>query len=298
LPSSVSHLRAIGFALASFTLWVFTDTCVKLSGEATIPPYEIVGIVGVIQVAVTVLMALPRREVKKLWPRRFGPQFGRAFLSVMINFCNALALRHLPLTTFYVVIFMMPMLIAILAAVFLHEKLSWQRIVAIVAGFGGVVYAINPAAPLSAGDLTGYIALAVSVVASSTNMVWLRTMTQTESLGSLVFFSGLVAAIAGLLAMLVHFVPLTDFTVAVLLTAGLFNVIGNFYNYKALKYTVAANVSQFHYTQIITGAIIGYLIWHDVPSLRLVIGAIIIIASGLYIAARARKIGKAPLVPL
>jgi drug/metabolite transporter (DMT)-like permease len=61
---------------------------------------------------------------------------------------------------------------------------------------------------------------------------------------------------------------------------------------QAYKLAPAATVAPFHYSQIITGGLIGYFIWHDVPSLHLLIGAIIIIASGLYIATHARRAGQ------
>jgi drug/metabolite transporter (DMT)-like permease len=60
-------------------------------------------------------------------------------------------------------------------------------------------------------------------------------------------------------------------------------------NYYALRLTTAATVMQFHYSQIIAGALIGYLIWHDVPSWMTIGGAAVIIASGLFIAAHTHK---------
>jgi drug/metabolite transporter (DMT)-like permease len=66
----------------------------------------------------------------------------------------------------------------------------------------------------------------------------------------------------------------------------------------AYKHAPAATISPFHYSQIITGALLGYLIWHDVPTLHLMLGGTVIIGSGLYIAAHARKAGKAPLAPI
>jgi drug/metabolite transporter (DMT)-like permease len=58
-------------------------------------------------------------------------------------------------------------------------------------------------------------------------------------------------------------------------------------------------VSQFHYTQIVAGSLLGFLIWRDVPSLHTVLGAAIIIGAGLYIAAHSpdgakRNPGKGP----
>ncbi len=59
--------------------------------------------------------------------------------------------------------------------------------------------------------------------------------------------------------------------------------------YFAIKRTSAGNVSQYHYTQLLTGALISYLVWHDKPGLPMLIGGSLIIGSGLMIALTTRN---------
>jgi drug/metabolite transporter (DMT)-like permease len=59
--------------------------------------------------------------------------------------------------------------------------------------------------------------------------------------------------------------------------------------YFAVKHTSASNVSQYHYTQLLTGALISYLVWHEKPALSMLAGGALIIGSGLMIAFAARK---------
>jgi drug/metabolite transporter (DMT)-like permease len=89
--------------------------------------------------------------------------------------------------------------------------------------------------------------------------------------------------------MLWHTVSIDSQLLIILFFTAALSVAGNLFYSFALKHTTAANVAQFHYTQIITGAIIGYLMWQSVPTPFLIVGSVIIIASGLYIATRARK---------
>ncbi len=297
MKSSPTHLRAIGFALTGFIIWVFDDTCLKLLGDAHLPPYETLSFIGLTAVIVMALIA-GRKNIKQLWPKNPRAQTASALLTVAINVCNIIALPHLPLALFYVIVFLSPMIIAILASFFLREHLNGAKIVAIIVGFAGVVIAINPLGNTSSGDWVGYTAALGSVLCFATNMTWLRSMTQTETPHSLIFFTGLVEAIVGFIPMLWHFVPLSPKFFFILLGSGLFNIAGCLAVYKALKHTTASNVSQFHYTQIITGALLGYLIWHDVPTLHLIVGAVIIIGSGLYIASHAHKADRlAPTSP-
>jgi drug/metabolite transporter (DMT)-like permease len=289
LKHPVTHLRAIGYALSGFTLWVLSDVCMKLAGENDLPPYEIVGFLGLVGVIIVALRAWPRGEIKTLWPKNPRAQFIRSLLALTTVFLNVIALKHLPLTIFYVTVFTAPMMIAIMAAFFLREHLSGMKILAVIAGFIGVVVAINPNWGMAEGGWVGYAAAFAGTVCFAVNMVWLRNMTRSESITSMAFFTAMVQTIFGFGAMLFHAEAISSKLLLILILMGSFSIAGNLVSYLAFKYTTAANVAQFHYTQIIAGTALGYLIWHDVPALHLIIGALIIIASGLYIATQASK---------
>jgi drug/metabolite transporter (DMT)-like permease len=258
---------------------------VKLVAEANLPPSEIAGFLGFFA---AVFMALGHRScgghIRQLWPQQTGKQTVRALLVFGCVMSGAVALKHLPLTLFYITVFTAPMVIAIMASLFLREHLTWQKIAAVIAGFIGVVVAIAPWDSSSGGDWIGYAAASVSVLFFSLATVWLRTMTQTESVRSLVFFTGLVEAMSGFAVMAWSGAPVIWHLLPALALMGAFNVVGNMYNYMSLQLTTAATVEQFHYTQLIFGALIGYIVWHEVPSQHMILGAAVIIVSGLYVA--------------
>jgi drug/metabolite transporter (DMT)-like permease len=204
------------------------------------------------------------------------------------NVCVVIALRHLTLTLFYILIFMAPMLIAVLSALFLREGLPWRKGLAIVAGFSGVVIAVHPWGSSHQGDWVGFAACMTCVLCFSVNMVWSRVLTRTEPPESLAFFSGLVTAAVGLVLMIFRVEPLTGRQLGGLFAMGLFCALGTLCFYTAVKHTSAANVSQYHYTQLITGTLVSYLVWHDKPGLFVVAGGALIVASGLFIAVSAR----------
>jgi drug/metabolite transporter (DMT)-like permease len=184
------------------------------------------------------------------------------------------------------------MVIALMAVVFLRERLTPAKIVAIIAGFAGVVVAIDPLDSLTQGDWTGYAAALFSVLCFSGSTVWLRLITQSETSDSIAFFTSVVGAVLCGALMAWHAVRVGPFTLLILFAMAVFTLIGNLCNFSALRLTTAATVSQFHYTQIVAGALLGFLIWHDVPALHTVLGAAIIIGSGLYIAARSPDTAK------
>ena len=237
------------------------------------------------------MFAAVRRELKRLLPRQPKRQAVRSCLDLGNNICVVIALRHLPLTLFYILVFTAPMVIALLAAVFLKERLELRKAAAIVLGFAGVVIAVNPFGTTRPGDWIGYAACAVCVACFSVNMVWSRTLTQTETAESLTLFSGVMMILAGGLCMLFRAEPLTVHLLWALVAVGLFCTTGSIYFFVALKHTSAANVSQYHYTQLVTGAIVAWLLWREVPTVWMVMGATLIAASGLYIAWLAARRG-------
>ncbi len=287
MESSVSDLRAIGFAFAGFTFWVLADSTIKLVGQSGLPPYEMVAFLGLFMAMFLGAYGLWRKDTQALRPRKLKRQILRACLDMANNVCVVIALRHLTLTLFYILVFTSPMVIALLSALFLREGLPWRKGLAIVAGFSGVVIAVHPWGSERQGDWIGFVACMICVACFSVNMVWSRVLTRTEPPESLAFFSGLVTAAVGLVLMLFHAEPLTLLQLAGLFAMGLFCALGTLCFYIAVKHTSAANVSQYHYTQLITGTLISYLVWHDKPGYFVLAGATLIFASGLYIAVAA-----------
>ena len=201
------RLQGIGFALAGFTMWVVADAGIKLAGESALPGYEIVAVQSVFLAGVLLAYRAARRDVRLLWPVRPGRQLVRGCLDFGNVMGVAIALRHLPLTVFYVLVFTAPLVIAVGGRLFLRETLPWQNAAATLVGFAGILVAVRPSSGSGAGDWIGYAACSVSVLCFSSGILWLRRMTQTERLDSLTFFSALVCAVCGCLAMCFRAAP-------------------------------------------------------------------------------------------
>ncbi len=302
MKSSVSDIEAIGVAVAGFTFWVLADTSIKLVGRSILPAYEIVAFLGLFIAAFLIVYAACRHQLASLWPKNVGRQTVRSCLDLVNNLCVVVALRHLSLTLFYILVFMAPMVIAVLSTIFLREGLPWRKAVAIVTGFAGVVVAVDPFGSSRQGDWIGVTACMICVACFSVNMVWSRVLTRTEHPESLTFFSGVVMVVAGFGLMLWHAAPLTPRLTAGLCAMGVFCALGSLCFFIAVKHTSAANVSQYHYTQLLTGTLVSYLIWRDKPTPSMLLGGALIIAAGLYIAVAAsrerfRAVSISPVVP-
>lgn len=285
---AVSHWQAAGLALLGYTLWVLCDVCLKFAGASSVPRLELVAMAGLAAALLVAIGQMVRGEMRTLWPRRPLPQVGRALLDLGNNVCVLVALQHMSLSMFYIVIFLSPLVASLLARMWLREALRWQQMLALAVGFLGVAVAVDPFAAVHPADRTGYGACAVCVLCFSTNMVWSRRMTQTESTGSMTFFSGVViAAVAGLGTMEhVQMVPLR--MTAVVAGVAFFGVLGNLCFFFALRSARTAFVSQFHYSQLPMGALLGFAIWRELPTPLMGAGAVLIVAAGLYTAMSTR----------
>jgi drug/metabolite transporter (DMT)-like permease len=275
--------------LSGFTFWVLADSVIKVVGRSRLPAYEVVAFVGLFICGYLAAYAGARGEIGTLWPTRPRRQLVRSCLDLVNNLCVVVALRHVTLTLFYILIFLAPMVVTFLASIFLHEKIGVRKALAIVVGFAGVVVAVNPFGASRQGDWIGFAACMVCVSCFSVNMVWSRVLTRTETPESLAFLSGLLMAAVGFGAMVWHAEPLNLRLLEGLFGTGAICAAGSICFFVALKRTSASNVSQYHYTQLITGALVSYLAWRELPTVWMVLGGGLILASGLYIALLASR---------
>ena len=289
MKARVSDLTAIFFACFGFTCWVLGDSCIKWIGQFGLPPEEVVAFMGLFMALTLVAQAAVRGNLGNLRPRSVVRQGLRACLDMANNVCVVVALRHLSLTMFYILVFTSPLTIALLSAGFLGERITAKKAVALVAGFCGVVIAVAPWSGTQRVDWIGLASCAVCVSCFSVNMVWSRVLTRTEPPESLAFCSGVVTGMAGFALTSLHPRPLTPVLWLALGAMGVFCAAGTLSFYFAVKHTSASNVSQYHYTQLLTGALISYMVWHDKPGIWMWIGGALIIGAGLMIAIGARS---------
>jgi len=283
--------RAALFSLISFTGWTFSDTLLKLVRIDGVPKGEILFVSGLSGMVIIFLIAAARRKVRNLQPRKWSGLF-------IIGLCQWLsflfwlaALPHLALTCMYAVAFMTPVTVAALAALLLKEHLGWRRGTAITAGFMGVIIAINPIGLMeNSGKWLPYLAVFGNMACTATQMLVLRVVSQHETSECTAFYPRLVILTAGAIMCategLVAMAPLTFLAIC---ASGALGGMGWALMSQAYKNAPAAAVAPFHYSQMITGAILGYLIWGNVPNAWLVCGASIIIGSGIYLVRHERR---------
>lgn len=278
------HHKAILFSIGSYACWVVNDTLWKLLGASGLPSIEVLGISSAVTAATIVALSALRGRLWALKTKRIKFELARSALLLMVALSGFIALANFPITLFYVATFAAPIISAALAIVILREKPSFAQIGAIVAGFIGVIVAVNPFDVSSVGALgIGYVAMAICPIIIAMMSIMTKTVCLSETTDSISFIPQLVRTLVFVPISLFWF-ELPDFREWLyMFAAGFVNAFAYLFAALALKQAPVSVVAPFHYSQIILGAAAGFAIWGYVPTWNLWLGAVIIVASGIYI---------------
>ena len=182
-----------------------------------------------------------------------------------------------------------------MSRLFLRELLDWRKVSAILVGFFGVVVAVYPYRSSGSNAWIGVAACAVCVLCFSTVIAWSRSIAQQESPESMTFFSGLVAAILGLIAMLFYAAPVTLGLPRGSWRHGASGCRGKHLDVHRVAFHPRGNGLAIPLQPTALGALVAYLFFRETPTVWMLGGAVLIVASGLYIAMR--KPGPTPALP-
>ena len=142
---AADRLKAIGLMCLAVALFSGLDTSAKyLVTQGKLPVVQIVWsrFLGQFLIMLSMLSVLPVTAV--LRTRKLKLELLRSFLMVSTTACNFLALRHLRLDQTISVVFMAPLLVALLAGPLLGEWVGWRRLLAVFTGFIGVLIVVHP----------------------------------------------------------------------------------------------------------------------------------------------------------
>lgn len=207
------------------------------------------------------------------------------FGSTVLNF---LALQTLQLAETVSIAFFAPMLTVALAGPLLGERAGWRRWSAIFVGFIGVLIVTRP----GFGSFgLGHIYALGFVVCHSLYIIMTRHMGATESAESLIFYSALIPTVLMLPAVpLYGSMPQTALQWGLLAMTGICGGLGHWLLIKAYQRATTAAVAPYPYTQIIWMVGLGWLVFGDLPDGWTLVGASVIILSGLYVIHREHKL--------
>ncbi len=198
-----------------------------------------------------------------------------------------LAFSLMPLAGAVAINFSAPLFAAVVSIVWLKERAGYVRGSALVIGFLGVLIVTNP----GANSLTlGALFALINAIMYGTVTVAVRGMTRTESANTLVIWQ--LAVLTFFHSFLLVFGwrwPLA-LDAAMLFGTGLVNAIGQWFWTRALHLAPATAVTPFYYLMLVWALVIGFAVWGEVPSVSLLVGSAIVVATGLFLFLREARL--------
>ncbi len=193
------------------------------------------------------------------------------------------AVPRMPLADASATQFVMPLFLTLLSAPLLGEAVGWRRATATVVGFCGVLVMLRPSGAGWINLDAAYLVALGAAFLYALAAIAIRQLGATEpALRTTVYFSA-AAAVAGGVGCLFEWVDPTPRQLLMLIGTGVFGGVGQFAMVAAYARAPATVVAPFDYTTLIWAGVLGYFVFGETPSANALLGALIIVAAGLYI---------------
>jgi drug/metabolite transporter (DMT)-like permease len=224
---------------------------------------------------------IPRERLKNFYyTKRTGLHFLRCLFGLIALISIFIALRNLPLATVVSISFAAPIFTTIFSIFFLSEKVGMHRWLAVIVGFIGIIVITEPGfSPLNIYFVypiifclgLSYVAIAIRQL-STTEPIWLIALNFSAAITMVSFFTIPFGWI------------MPDIKDLILLSfIGIFGGVANLWLSQSYKFSEVSLVTPLKYLALVFAIIFGYFIWNEIPSIKTLAGAFLVIISSIII---------------
>lgn len=202
--------------------------------------------------------------------------------------CYFYAFALMDLADAKAILFSAPLFMTVLSIPLLGEKVGIFRWSAVLIGFLGVLVILEPG-----GEMVQIGALAAigGAVLYALAMITVRHLSATESAAAITFYFTFIGAIAGTaMVFMFGWVAPSPLDWAFLIGVGFIGGVGQYCLTQAFRYAEAAAIAPLEYTSMAWALLLGFLIWNDIPEIEVFLGIALVVASGLFILYRERRL--------
>ena len=191
-----------------------------------------------------------------------------------------IALRNLPLATVVSITFAAPIFTTIFSIFLLKEKVGLYRWLAVLVGFVGIIVITEPG--FSSLNFY-YIYPIIFCLGLSYVAIAIRKLSSTEPVWLISFFFSFSIAILGLLSLFQGWIMPNILDLFLLSMVGILGGLANLWLSQSYKYSEVSLVTPLKYLALVFAIIFGYFIWSEVPTLKTLMGALLVILSSFII---------------
>lgn len=283
-PNTRGALLMTG-SMAAFTI---NDAIVKLVG-GTMPLFQLITVRGVFSCIMIYFLAQRLGTMRFRFPRQdWIIVLLRCVMEISTTFFFLTALIHLPLANVTAVLQVLPLTVTLGAALFFREKVGWRRMTAIALGFLGMLLIVRPG-PDGFNLYSGY-ALAAVLSITARDLLTRRISADVPSMTVTFTTAVSVTVVAAMASTSTTWVPMTATLLLQLLAASAFIFLGYLFSVMVMRVGDVSFVSPFRYSGLIWALVLGWILFGDWPDRLTLIGAAIVVATGLFTLLRERQI--------
>lgn len=280
-----ANLRGIVAMLAAVTTFSVMDVLLKRLTE-DYPAMQVTFLRGAAALPFLLTANALFGRWRDLVAKRWRLHVMRGFLSVALLWCFVYAVSQLSLANAYAIFMSAPLLITALSVPMLAERVQWPQWLAVLVGLIGVIIVLKPS---GSGLVTiGGLAALASAIGYALNAITIRILTRTDSSAATVFWSLMFLTVISGVAATLNWVPVQWDHWHLILGLGISGAAGQYFITEAFRLAPPPVVAPLEYTALAWGLMFDWLIWATAPGLRMLVGAFIIVASGVYVINRER----------
>lgn len=274
--------RRIGIAMMCVVALCYS--CIDVVAKylvVSLPVLQVVWLRFLTHAVLGVVLLTPHYGLRLFRVQHPRLQLLRGVMLAVMTALNIWALVYLQLDITGAIQFSVPILVAVISARWLGERLDGPRWAAILAGFGGVLLIVRPGS--SAFHPAIFLSIGNAIVYALFNLLT-RRLAASELPAATQLMSAIIPSV--LLApfgLYVWRAPDGWWSWVLVLSLGLFGGLGHLAAAQAYRYASAAVLGPFIYQQIIYMGLFGWLVFGHVPDALVVVGAAIVVGSGLFL---------------
>ena len=295
-PRRNAPLTGIAFKVGSVLIFLVMSSLLKASHG--VPAGELVFFRSFFGVLPVVVFLSWRGELRDgLRSHNVASQVWRGLVGTLSMGLGFFALTKLPLPEAVTINYAMPLVIVILSAVVLHETVRLYRWSAVVVGLCGVVVIAWPQLTLFSSGVKSEAAIGVAAAVGAACMgavaqLLVRRLIQTERSATIVLYFLLSSAAISLLTIPFGWVVPSPLTAFYLVSAGVCGGIAQIMLTESYRHADMSVVAPFEYSSLVFSIIIGFVFFGDVPTIFMLVGAVFVVGSGLFIIYREQRLGR------
>ncbi|RDE18887.1 DMT family transporter [Motiliproteus coralliicola] len=276
IPAGIRYmlLSALGFALMA--------ACVKQVAGYGIPVLEIVAARALVSLLISYLDV--KRKKISIWGQHHTLLLARGIVGALALVCVFYAVTTMPLASATLLQYLHPAFTAVLAWLFLKERIQRATLLCICLSLAGLVVIINPgllAQQVGSLPPLSLVAALLGSFGSALAYVIVRRLSRVEDSSVIIFYFPLIALPLSLLLLGDDFVMPGPEAFGLLVLVGIFTQLGQVGLTKAMQHESAGKATAYSYVQVIFAFVLGWVFFEEIPSLATWLGGALIIGGAL-----------------